>query len=101
MSIVNSVESVSTRSGKTPWANLSNILDYLDNSLTRFVISHNTRGYDTQFLLRRFLELKWEPKLIIDGSKIRSIVENFQFLDSLNYLPMSLKSMPKSFDLSI
>ena len=54
----------------------------------------------TQFLLR-FLELRWEPKLIMDGSKILSmVVENFHFLDSLNYLPMSLKSMPKSFDLT-
>ena len=42
-----------------------------------------------------------EPKLIKDGSKILSIVvENFHFLDSFNYLPMSLKSMPKSFDLT-
>jgi len=63
-----------------------------------YVISHNSRG---QFLLRRFLELRWEPKLIMDGSKIFSmVVENFHFLDSLNYLPMSLKSMPKSFDLT-
>jgi len=28
------------------------------------------------------------------------VVENLHFLDSLNYLPMSLKSMPKSFDLT-
>jgi len=28
------------------------------------------------------------------------VVEYLHFLDSLNYLPMSLKSMPKSFDLT-
>jgi hypothetical protein len=28
------------------------------------------------------------------------VVENFHFFDSLNFLPMSLKSMPKSFDLT-
>jgi len=28
------------------------------------------------------------------------VVENLHFLDSLNNLPMSLKSMPKSFDLT-
>jgi hypothetical protein len=28
------------------------------------------------------------------------VVENFHFLDSLNFLPMSLKSMPKSFDMT-
>ena len=37
----------------------------------------------------------------MDGSKILSmVVEIFHFLDSLHYLPMSLKSMPKSFDLT-
>ena len=66
-----------------------------------YVISHNFRGYDPQFLLRKFLEPRWVPKLIMDGTKILSmVVENLQFLDSLNYLPMSLKSMPKSFDLT-
>jgi len=37
----------------------------------------------------------------MDGSKfLRMVVENLQLLDSLNYLPMSLKSMSKSFDLA-
>jgi hypothetical protein len=63
-----------------------------------YVISHNSRGYDAQFLLRKFLEMRWTPQLIMDGTKILSmIVENLYFLDSLNFLPMSLKSMPKSF----
>jgi len=66
-----------------------------------YVISHTSRGYDAQFLIRKFLELRWEPKLIMDGGKILSVVvENLHFLDSLYYLPMSLKSMPKSFDLT-
>jgi len=35
------------------------------------------------------------------GSKILStVVENLHFLDSLIYLPMSLKSMPKTFHLA-
>jgi len=37
----------------------------------------------------------------MDGIKICSMfVEDLHFLDSLNFLPMSLKSMPKSFDLT-
>jgi hypothetical protein len=37
----------------------------------------------------------------MDGSKILGmVVENFHFLDSLNYLSMSLKSMPKTFDMT-
>ena len=66
-----------------------------------YVISNNSRWYDAQSLLRRFLELRWVPKLIMDGTKIlRMVVENLHFLDLLNYLPVSLKSMPKSFDLT-
>jgi len=66
-----------------------------------YVISHNSRGYNTLFLLRRFLELRWTPQLIMDGSKYLSmVVENLHFLGSLNYLPMSLNVMPKSFDLT-
>ena len=41
------------------------------------------------------------PKLIMDGTKILSMtVENLHFLDSLNFIPMALKNMPKSFDLT-
>jgi len=66
-----------------------------------YVISQNSRGYDTQFLLRRFLELRWVSKLIMDGTKILSMsVENFCLLDSLNFMPMRLKNMPKAFDLT-
>jgi hypothetical protein len=37
---------------------------------------------------------------MLDDSKILSmVVENLHFLDSLNFLPMSLKSMPISFDM--
>ena len=48
-----------------------------------------------------FLELRSEPELVMDGTKILSMtVERLQFLDSSIFLPMSLKSMPKSFDLT-
>ena len=37
----------------------------------------------------------------MDGTKILSLfVENSSFLDSLKFMPMSLKIMPKSFDLT-
>ena len=61
-----------------------------------FVLFHTTLVDTTQFLLRRFLELGWVPQLIMDGTKILSMsVENFHFLDYLNFIPMSLNSMPK------
>jgi len=66
-----------------------------------YVITHNSRGYDAQFLLRKFLELRWTPQMIMDGTKILSMISRIcTFLDFLNFLPMSLKSMHKSFDLT-
>jgi len=84
---------------------IGKFIDYLRQSRPFadkiYILSHNSRGYDAQFLLRKFLELRWKPELIMDGSKILSmVVANLYFLDSLNFLPMSLKSMPKSFDLT-
>jgi len=64
-------------------------------------ISHNSCGYDTQFMLRNFLERRWTPQMVMDGTKILStIVENLYILDSLNFLPISVKTMPKIFDLT-
>jgi hypothetical protein len=52
-------------------------------------------------LLRKFLELRWTPKLIMEGTKILNMIFDYlYFLDSLNILAMILKSMPKSFDLT-
>jgi len=65
-------------------------IDYLQRSRPFadkiYIISHNSRVYDAQYLLRRFLELGRTPQLIIDGTKILiTIVENLHFLDSLNF----------------
>ena len=92
---LNNVVSVPTCSGNTPYANLLIISDSPDHSLIRFML-FLTALVDTTFLLRRFLELK----LIMDCSKILNMsVENLHFLYSLSHLPMSLRSMTKSFDL--
>jgi len=51
-------------------------------------------------LLRKFLELRCAHPLIIDDTKILTmVVENLHFSDSLKILPVGLKSMTKSFDL--
>jgi hypothetical protein len=87
------------------WAeeHLGKFIDYLRQSSTFAerirVISHNTRGYDAHLLLRKFLELRWTPQLIINSTIILTMfVENLHL--SLNFLPMSLKRMHKSFDLT-
>ena len=88
------------------WQDLvGKVIDYLRQSRPFadkiYILAHNSRGYDAQFLLRKFLDLRWTRQLLMDGSKTLSMVaENFCFLDSVNFLPMSLKNMPKSFDLT-
>ena len=88
------------------WQDLvGKFLDYLRQSRPFadkiYILSHNSCGYDAQFLLQKCLELRWTPQLIMDGTRIVSmVVENLHFLDSLNYLPMNLKSLPKSLDLT-
>jgi len=43
-------------------------------------IAHNARGYDAQFMLQRAIFLKWNPKLILNGSKIICMkMENLTF----------------------
>jgi len=89
------------------WAKepVGQFIDYLRRSRQFadkiYVISYNSRGYEAQFVLRNFLELRWTPQLIMDGTNIFSmVVENLHFFDSLNFLPTSLKSMPYSLDLT-
>jgi hypothetical protein len=66
-----------------------------------YAISHNSLGYNTSYCYKVFWKQRWVPQLIIDGTKLLSrCVENMHFLDFLKFLPMSLKSMPKSFDVS-
>ena len=66
-----------------------------------YVISHNTCGYDAQILLRTFLELRWIPELKMDGSKIPSnACWESECSQVAQFLWMSLRSMPKSLDLT-
>ncbi|XP_043285730.1 uncharacterized protein [Venturia canescens] len=63
-------------------------------------IAHNARGFDSQFILRYLIEDQKTqmPTLIMRGTKIISMrVGKICFLDSLNYLPMSLSPLPKAF----
>jgi len=68
-------------------------LDYFgspNHSRTRFMLFHTTLVDTTQFLLKRFMELRLVPQMIMDCSNVLSVVvEKLHYLDSLNYLPES------------
>ena len=68
-------------------------------------ITHNARGYDSYFIYDYLIENSHTPHpLIFSGSKIMCMSVptgglNIRFLDSLNFLPMPLAQLPKSFGL--
>ena len=67
------------------------------------VIAHNSRSYDSYFLCGYFYKEFLLPKLILNGAKIVSMeleAAEIKFRDSLNFLPMPLKALPKTFGLT-
>ena len=65
-------------------------------------IAHNSRSYDSIFILKYCLEnSKRHPKILKKGSKILSMtIQNIKFIDSLSFIPMALKKFSKTFGLS-
>jgi hypothetical protein len=64
-------------------------------------IAHNAKAFDSQFILKRAILLKWNPQLILTGLKIISMkMQHIHFLDSVSYLPMHLRKLPEAFGLS-
>ena len=70
------------------------------------VIAHNAKAYDNYFLYDYLINTLGKPpdKLIFVGCKILYMHFGFQlnmrFLDSVNFLPMPLAKIPKSFGLT-
>jgi len=64
-------------------------------------IAHNAKAFDLQFILNRAILLKWRPELIMNGRKIMCMkMEHLVFLDSVSFLPCSLRKLPKAFGLT-
>ncbi|KAG8228909.1 hypothetical protein J437_LFUL011157 [Ladona fulva] len=66
-------------------------------------VAHNAKGYDNDFILKSILEeTNWKPEVIMNGTKILSISifsGRLRFIDSLNFLPMSLGKLPSALGL--
>ena len=65
-------------------------------------IAHNARAYDAYFLYEYLMKNNHIPNPIFSGSKIMYMhlpSVNIRLLDSLNFLPMPLCKLPKSFGL--
>jgi len=65
-------------------------------------IVHNAKAFDSQFILKRAIFLKWNHEIILSGQKIISMrKQHLLFLDSVSYLPMPLRKLPEAFGLSL
>ena len=67
------------------------------------VIAHNLRGYDGILLCEYFYKQCLLPSLILNGVTIMSMElteAEIKFRDSLNFLPMPLKALPKTVGLT-
>lgn len=83
---------------------VKNFIEYVLNvrlNFDVFCIAHNGQSFDHQFILNYMLtETLFTPYIIQRGTKILLLsIENVKFIDSLNYFPMKLSSLPAAFDL--
>ena len=64
------------------------------------VVAHNFQGYDGYFIQNFLIRNAIYYKLIYRGAKILSMTVpmfNIKFIDSLNFMPMALAALPKTF----
>ncbi|XP_046399322.1 uncharacterized protein LOC124165837 [Ischnura elegans] len=64
-------------------------------------VAHNAKSFDNQFVLKTMLEkTAWKPELLMNGSKIVSMsYGGLRFIDSINFIPMSLAKLPAALGL--
>ena len=90
--------------------------EYVHNSIDEFCkyflndkykgytfIAHNSKGYDSHFVLKWLIDQGIKPYCIYNGAKIMFMEIpklSIRFIDSLNFLQMPLKSFPKTFGMS-
>ena len=64
------------------------------------VVAHNFQGYDGYFITKYLIENAIKYEIIYRGAKSLSLtipMFNIKFIDSLNFIPMSLAKFPKTF----
>ncbi|XP_078499011.1 uncharacterized protein LOC144828487 [Lissotriton helveticus] len=64
------------------------------------MLAHNSKAYDSFFILRDMIREKIQVELITQGSKLMLMTVcplKIRFIDTLNFLPMKLSKLPKAF----
>jgi hypothetical protein len=64
-------------------------------------IAHIAKSYDLHLILNRAILLKWQPEIIMNSMQIMCMkFEHMVFLDSLSFMPLSLRKLPEAFGLT-
>ena len=66
-------------------------------------VAHNFQGYDGYFIQKYLNENGVKYEIVLNGAKIMSLTVpmfNIKFIDSLNFIPMSLAKFPQTFGMS-
>ena len=66
-------------------------------------ITHNSKGYDSHFVIKWLINQGIKPYCIYNGAKIMFMETpklSIRFIDSLNFLQKSLKAFPKTFGMN-
>ena len=64
------------------------------------VVAHNFQGYDGYFIIKYLIQNAIKYEFILRGAKVLTMtipMFNIKFIDSLNFIPMSLAKFPKTF----
>ena len=64
------------------------------------VVAHNFQGYDGYFIIKYLIQNAIKYEYILRGAKVLSMtipMFNIKFIDSLNFISMSLAKFPKTF----
>ena len=64
------------------------------------VVAHNFQGYDGYFIIKYLIQNAIKYEFILRGAKVLTMTVpmfNIKFIDSLNFIPMSLAKFPKTF----
>lgn len=74
-----------------------------DERLETIAFAHNFKAFDSMVLLAYIFSQNIIPELIMTGCKVMGLKlpdQKIKFLDSLNFMPMPLKALPKAMGLS-
>uniref|UniRef100_A0AC34RHK7 DNA-directed DNA polymerase n=1 Tax=Panagrolaimus sp. JU765 TaxID=591449 RepID=A0AC34RHK7_9BILA len=104
----NRIKTFSSLDGEDPVADFFHWMTTLPNERI-VVVAHNGGRYDYQLFYNHMVNTNWEaldvtrngPKFYKIDFKVTGRKKPIRFIDSVNFIPMSLSNLPKTFNLDV